>query len=206
MKELTTCNIPKYLEQGKDHQFWYKNESAKLIELLPEFSNFPIIRTFAVTSMTSSIESNVALALKALIQMKRGVPLKGYLPAQEKYLLMISNGIDVPGRKIMNFIKALEGDENSVVVDIWMCKAFDMLNARILPDGRKYFRSPSKREYDAIESFVLYDAHKRCIEPRQYQSMVWAGVKREFGQTKNVCWSDLLIKKRGFFSYDYKKV
>lgn len=207
MKELNTSKIEHYLQKGKDHKYWYETESQKLLELLPEFKDLPILKCFAITSMTTSIEANVHLALKALMQMQRGEIFHGFLPAQRMYLEMIYFQKDVPGRKIGNFIKALEGDKNSVVVDIWMCRAFDMLNARKLPNGRDYFKSPSKAEYNEIESWVKNACEiSYHIEPRQFQSMVWAGVKREFGMTRNVTWSDLLIKKRGMFSYETEKV
>jgi hypothetical protein len=206
MKELNPNKIWFYLQKGMDHKFWYEIESEKIISLLPEFEGLPIIRTFAVTSMTTSIEANVHLAIKALLQMKRKQQIKGFLPAQEIYLNLIREGKDVPGRKIMNFIRALEGDKNAVVVDIWMCRAFDMLNSRILPNGRPYFRSPSKTEYDLIENFIVKHSTLIGINPRQFQSMVWSGIKREFGNTKNTTWSNILIKKKGMFSYVTEKM
>jgi hypothetical protein len=198
---LDTSKIEYYMELGKDHKNWYKKEAEKLITLLPEFDGLPIIRCFAVTSMTTSIEANVHLALKALLQMKNNKPFTGYLPVMANYLLRVSVGLDVKGRKIMNFIRALEGDGNAVVVDIWMMHAFGTIQERNLR-GRTYYRSPSKSEYDAIESYCLLYARKQCIAPRELQAMIWAGIKREKSTiSKNVCWSDLLIKKKGIFSF-----
>jgi hypothetical protein len=199
---LKIDNIDRYLYKGLDCIDWYSSEAEKVINLLPEFNGLPILRVFAVTSMATSIEANVHQAIKALIQMKKGERFVGYLPAQEIYLNLIADGRDVPGRKIMNFIRALEGDPNAVVVDRWMCKAFDILHNRILPDGKLFYKSPSKKEYDAVEEYSVKHAYYLDIEPRQYQAMLWSGVKREFGATKNVTWSQLLIKKRGFFSYE----
>lgn len=195
-------SIYKYLFAGISHKDWYETESKKLIELLPEFKGLPIIRCFAVTSMTTSIEANVHLAIKALKQIRDKQPFEGYLPNQQLYLELIKQGKDVPGRKIMNFIKALEGDPNAVVCDIWMCRAFGLLKDRILPNSRPYFRSPSKKDYDNVEVSVNYIARNINLEPRQVQSAIWAGIKiRESVVSKNVCWSDLLIKKKGFFQF-----
>ena len=192
-------NLDHYFTLGKNSKFWYKDESEKICTLLPEFTNLPIIRIFAVTSMTTSIEANVHLALKACLQWTKDQPFKGFLPNQITYLNLIKQGKDVPGRKIMNFIRALEGDENAVVVDIWMCRAFNMINERPLR-GRIYFRSPSKWEYDYIESYVRGDAKRRDVTPRQYQSMIWSGIKLEQGfLSKNVTWSELIRYKKGLF-------
>lgn len=201
---LNTSNIGHYLNNGQFHKDWYPNEVEKVINLLPEFENLPIIRVFAVTSMTTSIEANVSLAIKALQQMSREEEIKGFLPAQITYLNLIRNGFDVPGRKIGNFIRALEGDVNSVVVDIWMCRAFGTYATRMLRVGnryRKYGLAPTKREYDTIEQFCVKDAARLGIEPRQYQSIIWAGIRRDLGIQRNITWSDLLIKKRGMFSF-----
>lgn len=198
---LKTDKIPYYLEKGKDHKYWYKEETEKLINLLPEFDGLPIIMCFAVTSMTTSIEANVHLALKALCQMKQGLPFTGYLPVMQNYLYIATIGLNVNGRKIMNFINALEGIPDAVVVDIWMTHAFATIQERVLRN-RMYYRSPSKAEYDAIEDYVKRDSYLISIEPREYTSMVWAGIKCDQSTiSKNVTWSDLLLKKRGMFSF-----
>jgi hypothetical protein len=201
---LDTSKIQYYLSQGMYHKNWYTHEKEMLLKHLPEFHNLPIIRVFAVTSMTTSIEANVCLAIKALLQIKRNEKFNGFLPNQKRYLDLVRNGFDVPGRKIMNFIKALEGDHNAVVVDIWMCRAFNVLEKRILTvngRNRDYFKTPSKRIYDAIEEYCIIDAKRIGVEPRQYQSILWGAIKRELGMTKNVSWSDLLIKKKGIFPF-----
>ena len=199
---LKTDKIPYYLEKGKAHENWYETESEKLINLLPEFEGFPIIRCFAVTSMTTSIEANVHLALKALCQMKNGLPFSGYLPVMQQYLYTTTTGLNVNGRKIQNFIDALEGITDAVVVDIWMTHAFGTIQERALR-GRTYYRSPSKAEYDCIENWIKAACEiSYFVEPRQFQSMVWAGIKRDQSTiSKNVTWSDLLLKKRGIFSF-----
>lgn len=189
-------NLQNYFDAGYAHHDWYQTESAKLINLLPEFEGLPIIRAFAVTSMTTSIEANVHLAIKALIQMRENREIKGYLPNMEKYLFRISVGLDVPGRKIMSFIKALEGDPDSVVVDIWMCRALDITRKRMLR-GRPYVQSPNKQDYDYAERLCREEAVNLKVEARQFQAAVWSGIKRAEGMTKNVTWSDLLLKKRG---------
>jgi hypothetical protein len=201
MVELKTENIERYLYRGRDQRDWYETEARKLINILPEFAGLPIIRIFAVTSMATSIEANVHQALKALLQIKHGERFIGYLPVQETYLNLVYDGRNVPGRKIQNFINALEGDENAVVVDRWMCKAFDVLHSRLLPDGRNFYKSPTEKEYTAIENYVQQHAAHYAITPREFQSMLWAGIKREQGFTKNVTWSSLLLKKKGFFNF-----
>lgn len=202
---LDTSNVHQYVNEGWDHKDWYATESRLLLELLPEFKGLPILRTFAITSMTSSIESNVHLAIKALLQMKRDEPIIGFLPTQRVYLERVRRGMDVPGRKIMSFIQALEGRADAVVVDIWMCKAFGLLKTREVPvNGRQrtYYAAPTRRQYDAIEAYVIDKAFQIGIEPRQLQPIIWSAVKREFGLTNNVMWSELLIKKRGMFGYE----
>lgn len=203
---LQTQNIEEYINNGIDQKLWYAKESKALISLLPEFNHLPIIRTFAVTSMTTSIEANVHLAIKALQQMNNGEKFKGFLPNQILYLNQIKNGEDVRGRKIMSFIKSLEGDEESVVVDIWMCRAFGIDKKRTLTikeRTRNYDVAPNKKEYDAIENYIKELSLKLPFTPRQLQSMIWTGIKRKESIVSNsVTWSHILRKKKGFFNYD----
>lgn len=191
------------MEKGRYHKDWYTEEPEKLKNLLPEFEGLPICEFFAITSMTTSIEANVHLAIKALLLLKRKAEFIGFLPAQKQYLNLITNGVkQVPGRKINNFIQALKGQANAIVVDIWMCKAFEVLKQRDLK-GRKYFLAPSKKEYDAIELYCRDLAKKKELEGRQVQSMIWASVKSENSRiSRNVTWSDILIKKKGMFLYE----
>lgn len=199
--ELKTDKLSAYVHRGWAHKNWYDQEATNLICALPEFTHLPIIRAFAVTSITTSIEANVYQAVKALIQMSKGEKFHGFLPAQITYLNLIREGKDVPGRKIMNFIRALEGDKDAVVVDIWMCRAFGIDNPRLLKKGRNYTKAPTRAEYDAVESFCRDTAKLAGIEPRQYQSVIWAGIKRDNGVTRNTTWSQLLTKKRGVFPF-----
>jgi uncharacterized protein YbaA (DUF1428 family) len=190
-----------YLEKGMSDKDWYSEEAKSICTLLPEFKGLPILRCFAVTSMTTSIEANVHLAIKALVQLKKGKQFTGFLPNQITYLNLIKEGKDVPGRKIQNFINALEGNEDSVVVDIWMCKLFGTIRERDL-HGRTYYLAPTTREYNCIETFVRQDAKRVGITPRQYQACVWSAIKKENSTiSKNVSWSILLHKKRGMFNY-----
>ena len=198
---LNTTKINQYYALGLDGQYWYREEAQKIIDLLPEFDGLPIIRAFAVTSMTTSIEANVSLAIKALMQLRDGYAFTGFLPNQIKYLDLIKAGHDVPGRKIMSFIKALEGDNYAVVVDIWMTRAFGTARLRQY-DNRKTTLAPTKREYDAIEAYCRLEAIIRGVTPREYQSIIWTGIKRaESPLSRETCWSDLIMKRRGFVSF-----
>lgn len=183
--------IERYIEKGQSHGNWYQKEAEKILELLTEFSHLPIIRAFAVTSMNTTVEANVHLGVKALLQFHNNIPFTGFLPNQLKYLDLVFSGQDVPGRKIMSFIKALEGDKDAVVVDIWMCRAFGI-----------NVTSPSKKQYDFVEQECRNLACVYGVESREVQAMIWAGIKKEKSViSKNISWSELLLRKRGMFSF-----
>lgn len=61
MIELNAYKISEYIEKGHDHKDWYTKEHSKLLNLLPEFEGLPIIRTFAVTSMTIPVKAILIL-------------------------------------------------------------------------------------------------------------------------------------------------
>ena len=145
--------------------------------------------------------SEIEKAYLKAVQARDGYAFTGFLPNQIKYLDLIKAGHDVPGRKIMSFIKALEGDNYAVVVDIWMTRAFGTARLRQY-DNRKTTLAPTKREYDAIEAYCRLEAIIRGVTPREYQSIIWTGIKRaESPLSRETCWSDLIMKRRGFVSF-----
>lgn len=195
-------NINTYLANGQEFKDWYDQEANRLVNLLPEFSGLPVLKVFAITSILSSIESNVHQAIKALMQWRRGEEFNGFLPAQIKFLNLVKEGKEIPGRKVRNFIEALEGNPLAVVVDLWMVRAFNMQKIRTLSTGRTWEYSPSKSEYNQIADFVRGHAPEINVEPRQYQSILWCGIRKTKGyRPQNQYWSDLVMQKRGTFPY-----
>jgi hypothetical protein len=78
----------------------------------------------------------------------------------------------------------MTGDKDAVVVDIWILRAFGCSNL-----------SPTKKQYDWIESWIRAEAYSRKIQPRQLQAMIWIGCRELTNGPDEVNYSTALIRK-----------
>lgn len=108
----------------------------------------------AITSINQTWKGNQTLATKHL---KTG--WIGGLPAVRAQLAAGKPN----GRKVVNFAKAIAGDESAVVVDRWLYRAFGA--------------SPSSRAYDVIEAGITDAANLLGIAPRTLQATIWTIVR-----------------------------
>lgn len=70
------------------------------------------------------------------------------------------------GPKTNAFARAIAGDENAVVVDVWMMRAAGCDND-----------SPSKKQYVEISESVVKVAQKFGMTPRACQALIWILVR-----------------------------
>ena len=70
------------------------------------------------------------------------------------------------GPKTNAFARAIAGDENAVVVDVWMMRAAAM------PTD-----SPNKKQYDEVASAVTEVSVKYGLTPRTAQALIWIIVR-----------------------------
>jgi hypothetical protein len=177
---LDTANIARYVWNGQGDRFWYAETRRELAEMLPVEDIDLLIDLLVATSITTSLKANVYQAFKALYQLKNDLPFEGYLPAIQYQLDLIKKGEEFKGRKIWNYAQALKGNRDAVVVDIWVVRAFGLevqyYNENV---SRQLQRSPSNRVYSAIQDYMTDNALKMRLQPRELQSMIWAGIRTE---------------------------
>jgi len=200
-KDLGRFGVPllfsktaRYLWNGRTDQMWYPNASHELTRLLPDVEPKILFNILAGTSMNTTLQSNIKLFFRALGQYRHGEKTTFAVPGMNKVIEtqfkdMFSGAVyqlwhffergRLTGRKISSFADALSGDVLAVVVDIWMMRIFGV--------DRKYrartlelkSRSPTKKMYDAIEYYIRWAAPLLDLEPREFQAMIWGGVRTE---------------------------
>ena len=90
--------------------------------------------------------------------------LKAHVAAADRCVV---DGFDgLRGLKTNAFARAIAGDGNAVVVDVWMCRA-----ARLGKDA------PNKGEYNAIAEAVRTVAAEYGMTPAMMQAMIWIVVR-----------------------------
>lgn len=175
MFKVHVNTINSYIKRGMYGHQWYDKLRAHIESIYEEDTDL-FIDMLAATSANTSVKGNVTLAMKAYQQYKNDKAFSGYLPIIKHMLDIIrinyKTGIHAPfgGRKVQNFAAALKGDNQAVVVDRWMLRAFGFPN---VTDNR----------YTIIENWILDKAHKLGLTGRQVQAAMWCGIKDKLDDT-----------------------
>lgn len=188
--------IAEYVWIGKQYQHWYA-DCQKLFEKHFGEEQLPLItKLFAATSINTSLKANVSLFRKALYEIQNNLPVGKYLPNIQAQLEKIRAGQELSGRKISSFARAMSGDKDAVVVDIWLLRAFGM--------DRKYLRhtGPYKglmrdggatdKQYTTIEAWVRDKAKSMGLEARELSAILWAGTRIQHSGDKGTHYKELL--------------
>jgi hypothetical protein len=176
---INDSDIPRYVENGKDNRYWYSECETILLDMFGGKARLAA-EMLAATSINTSLPSNVKLFRKAWVQFHEDTPFTGYLPNIQAQLQQMRAGQSITGQKICAFRDAMCGDENAIVVDIWIARAFKV--------HKVYFRQESQSERSAgvskklfndITLYMRENAHLYDMKPREMCSSVWAGIRRE---------------------------
>lgn len=174
-------NLPLYYKLGAADKDWYLKHQLFFEKRFGPERLVLVTNLFAATSINSSLKSNIRLFRKALYEIENDKPFSNYLPVMKMQLERIRKGEQIRGQKINSFARAMQGDVDAVVVDVWLLRAFEQ--------DRKYFRKLSERlqsggassnQYTVIEQYVRHQAYSMGLEPRQLSAIIWSGVRTFF--------------------------
>lgn len=140
---MDTAKIARYVWLGRHDIRWYHQAEDLFVDLFGRERLQLVTRLFAATSINTSLKANITLFRRALYEIENDLPIGDYLPNIRQQLAQVRAGNELTGRKINSFARAMAGDPDAVVVDIWLLRAFDM--------DRKYFRKdPLGRVYSPL--------------------------------------------------------
>ncbi len=183
---MDTSSIRRYIQAGKADINWYQDCEDLFVDLFGRHRLELVVRLFAATSINTSLKSNISLFRKALYEFENGLPVGDYLPNIKQQLYQVRSGGELTGRKISSFARAMSGDRDAVVVDVWLARAFDMerryfRQTKGEQKGRGRIRSAgvSDSDYTRIERYIRRLAKRKGLEARQVSSMIWCGVRTE---------------------------
>lgn len=189
--DTTAINI--YLAKGAKDKNWYQECESTLVEIFGREQLWIVTRILAATSINTSLKSNITLFRRAYNEYRTGAEFSSYLPNIRKQLVSLRNGGDLSGRKIRSFAQSMTGDENAVVVDIWILRAFKM--------NRTYYRTgsdsvreggASDRQYSEIENWIREKAPELGLQPREMCAMIWSGIRTIQGNDTSTRYTDIL--------------
>ena len=192
--ELDNRKISFYIDEGYSDRYWYQECENVLRKLFKDDWQLAA-KMLAATSINTSITSNVTLFKRAWYQYHNDLPLTGYLPNIEKQLAQIKAGTGLTGQKICAFERAMTGDPDAVVVDLWLARAFGV--------EKRYFRKESELErsggvsektFKAVTLSVQIKAYSMGVQPREASAMIWSGIRKQFFPKEKTRYSGYLIK------------
>ena len=199
--------------------------------LFPEFNAEIIASLLAITSIRATVTSNVTKFFKALDQFHKNEThtvafgkrsekktiesaFKGFLDASLHHLNLLKKGGSLldpenatkNGRKIKRFTGAMGTDEDAIVDDVWITRAFGCDRKRWFR-GRIISQSPTKAIYDATEWYLQTLASLVGKKARGVCAMIWVGIRQE--TTKQTARYTDPIKRRlehGLFKEQHGKL
>jgi hypothetical protein len=203
---MDVSKIDLYINAGMKDKNWYQECEQLFVEIYGR-ERLPLItKLFAATSINSSLKSNITLFRKALHEIENNLPFSDYLPGIKKQLEYVRAGEPLRGLKINAFSQAMSGDENAVVVDTWLLRAFDMDKQYGRKEWKKEhgvevlqtrFRSSgaSKKAFRDIEAWVRNRAQEMGIQPRELSAIIWTGVRSTLSRERETHYKTILKMK-----------
>jgi hypothetical protein len=144
---------------------WYL-EAEKVAHQVAENLDIPLEHGASVVSAFSPRERWTSNVRKA-IQFSLGEKVTGLSNNLRMAQLSLTDGYKaLRGPKTNAFARAIAGDENAVVVDIWMMRA-----------GGFGIDSPNKTQYTEVTEAIKTVADKFGLTPRTTQALIWIMVR-----------------------------
>ncbi|HCK33887.1 MAG TPA: hypothetical protein DHW20_01830 [Gemmatimonadetes bacterium] len=171
-------------QRGIDSADWYDQAAVEIAdaakrltdELGRTISPKYLADILAITSPRVAVRRNIRLAL-AYIRSGGTVP-SGILPTVAIALRRYQQDGIVRGAKVSPFARAILGDSQSVVLDVWMARALNIAQPKL--SGLAVHRRASSRVNTAAR--ILNDRLGTDHQPAAVQAMIWASVVTDAGR------------------------
>ena len=162
-RALLAKATPGQIEEAAE---WYPERAGAIVEEIRE--NLGTSREVAA-SILSAYSPNTSWQenVKRALAYSRGDYKPHLYATPEKLNQILTDAWDaLPGAKTNNFARAMSGDNNAVVIDIWMMRAARMTR-----------EVPTARDYRILSAAVHKVASETGLTPRTAQALIWI-VKR----------------------------
>lgn len=144
---------------------WYFEAEAVAREVASNLNCSMEIAASVVSSF--SPRQSWALNVRNAVAFSKGEDVKCLTNNLNMANASLSNGFDaLKGQKTNAFARAIAGDDNAVVVDVWMMRAAQM------PTD-----SPNKTQYAFVSDAIVDAANMFSITPRTAQALIWIIVR-----------------------------
>lgn len=176
-----TLLINKTLQYSNNKQ-WYYN-SNKIIKQLFKNDYKLFIKILAVTSPRNTVKRNTFLALKTYFYIKQNKKIDfSYGIANliiKRNVNRILNNKSVNGIKVNSFIDSLLLKDNSICIDVWMLKAFNIKR-----------NAPTQKDIRIIIKTIKYISEVTGFKTYEVQACLWCYAKKELNTSVHKSYKD----------------
>lgn len=168
-------SLLKFASEGSDHAKWYDDAQAQVVECAAQLGVTPrrFADILALTSPRVTVTRNVRAAIHYI---RTGKPIEGTIKGTRAALVHYELTGEIRGPKTSAFAKALLGDSQAVVLDVWMSVAFSV--------PQRDFDHPIRHAYWC--SVVRTVGELAGLTPIQAQAAIWGGCYRANNPTGSV--------------------
>ena len=159
------CVMQATLREVEQASVWY-HEAYLLAQEIASNMTIDIERAACIVS-AFSIRQRWSVNVRKALEYSIGIEPKGLSNCIAIADASLVHGFDaLKGQKTNAFARAIAGDTDAVVIDVWMCRAADL--------GRD---DPNKTQYNMLADAVRNIASEHGLTPRTTQALIWI-VKR----------------------------
>lgn len=160
-----SCIMQATLAQVEQAAVWY-HEAQEVARMVADNMGIDLIRAACIVAAFSPRE-RWSVNVRKAIEYSYGNTPSGLSNNVAMADASLVHGFDaLKGLKTNAFARAIAGDPNAVVIDVWMCRAAG------LPTD-----SPNKTQYNMLADAVRNIASEHGLTPRTAQALIWI-VKR----------------------------
>ena len=168
--------LTEYARAGASHKGWYE-ETTKHLREFSRNSGYPIEQVAAVFSILSPrvrVSTNYNLLRKYFFHKSKGhespSEMMEVMRSTRSALYHWERTGAIRGPKTSAFCRALLGDPNAVVLDLWMARALGVEQSTL----------SRKKVYDTNAALVASVADILQMTPAQAQAAIWFGVSKSW--------------------------
>lgn len=158
-------NLIQLAKDGLHNANWYDKALFEIDQIceLEGWNRERFINILSILSPRVQVRRNVRMALKYI---STGTHYSGTLTNIISAVKKYEETSKVNGPKVTAFAKALKGDNEAIVLDVWMARALKVEQKKLKNKGIQ------KKSQKAIHKV----AKKIGLSPRNTQAAIWAGI------------------------------
>lgn len=176
-KEPTLPSVIRMAREGAHGSEWY-DQARVSIERYADQHGTSVKRVADILSILSPrvhVSRSVSMAHHYIVT---GSAQPGTMSDRVRALAKYEETGSFGGLKVNAFSRALQGDPDAVVVDVWMIRAYGRAEEWVTDRGHV---NVTPKRYRLIRSLIRGTATRSGMSPAAAQAAIWTGIRARYG-------------------------